>query len=207
MNHSLAAIAERIQGRNDALRSELITLDLLQSQLNNATQLLEVEELAHSSSRRELLASLQSAHEIELEALKLADAVRAIDDSSLASLREDATSMRDKTRALERLFDAEHAPVYARHDLSTKLYVAKIGSILDAARSRKRRREERLSSLAADVDRMRDDAEAMRNECERIIEKWKELDEREEEEDEEMVALGMQIKSVLAKVSYEEDCA
>ncbi len=47
---------------------------------------------------------------------------------------------------------------------------------------------------------MRHDIESMTSEHTRLIEIQNELDTKEEEDDEEMVALGMQIKSVLAKV-------
>ena len=52
------------------------------------------------------------------------------------------------------------------------------------------------------MDRQQGEASEMQTETERIREECCGMDRREEEDDEETVALNMQIKSVLAKVSY-----
>jgi len=54
---------------------------------------------------------------------------------------------------------------------------------------------------------MRHDIESMTSEHSRLLEIQAELEAKEEEDDEEMVALGMQIKSVLAKVRTTDDCS
>jgi hypothetical protein len=199
MNHSLAAIAERIQGRNDALRSELGTLDALQSQLHNANQLLQVEEIAHATTRKSLLLSLQSSHEIELQVLQLKDNIHTI-ESSISQLHNDTSTFHSKTRDFSHQFDTNHAPIYANHALSTKLYLLQLQSNLDNATSKNQNRANKLKSLHENATRMRHDIESMTSEHTRLIEIQNELDTKEEEDDEEMVALGMQIKSVLAKV-------
>lgn len=199
MNHSLAAIAERIQGRNDALRSELGTLDLLQSQVHNATHILHWEEMAHASSRKVLLTSLQSSHEIELQVLQLKDNIRST-DRSISNLQKETSILRDKTLALSNQYETKHAPVYANHSLSTKLYMLQLQSNLDAAQSKKRSRDDKLRQFQENTKRMRQDIDTMESEHGRISEMQNELAYKEEEDDEEMVALGMQIKSVLVKV-------
>ena len=136
MNHSLAAIAERIQGRNDALRSELETLALLQSQLRNASQRLQLEEAAHSTSRTELLTSLQSSHTIELQILQLKNNIRTI-EHSISNLQTTTTTLQSKTQTLSNTYDTSHAPIYANHTLSNQLYVLQLQSNLDAATSKK----------------------------------------------------------------------
>lgn len=199
MNHSLTAIAERIQGRNDALRSELETLDLLQSQVRNATQILQLEEIAHASSRKALLTSLQSSHETELQVLQLRDNIRTM-DHSISNLRNETSSFQTKTLALSNQFDTHHAPIYANHSLSTKLYLLQLQSNLDAAQWKKRNREDNLGQLQENTRRMRHDIDAMKSEHTRLTGIQNDFEDKEEEDDEEMVALGMQIKSVLAKV-------
>ena len=49
---------------------------------------------------------------------------------------------------------------------------------------------------------MRHDIDTMRDEHNRLVAIQNTMEEKEEEDDEEMVALGMQIKSVLAKVRF-----
>jgi len=206
MNHSLAAIAERIQGRNDALRSELGTLDALQSQLHNANQLLQLEEIAHATTRKSLLTSLQSSHEIELQILQLKDAIHSI-DTFVSQLHNDTSILHYKTSDLSHQFDTNHAPIYANHTLSTKLYLLQLQSNLDNATSKKQNRADKLKSLHENAIRMRHDIESMTSEHSRLLEIQAELEAKEEEDDEEMVALGMQIKSVLAKVRTTDDCS
>ena len=71
---------------------------------------------------------------------------------------------------------------------------------LVAAQRKKQRRETKLQSLKEQTERQTRESIEMRTECERIRDECMELDRREEEDDEETVALSMQIKSVLAKV-------
>lgn len=201
MNHSLAAIAERIQGRNDALRSELETLALLQSQLRNAYQRLQLEEAAHSTSRTELLTSLQSSHTIELQILQLKNNIRTI-EHSISNLQTTTTTLQSKTQTLSNTYDTSHAPIYANHTLSNQLYVLQLQSNLDAATSKKHNRDNQLLHLAENSKRMRQDIDTMRDEHNRLVAIQNTMEEKEEEDDEEMVALGMQIKSVLAKVRF-----
>ena len=52
------------------------------------------------------------------------------------------------------------------------------------------------------TDRQQGEASKMQTETKRIGEECCEMDRRNEEDGEEMLALNMQIKSVLAKVSY-----
>ncbi|KAL7523054.1 hypothetical protein ACHAXR_000008, partial [Thalassiosira sp. AJA248-18] len=87
----------------------------------------------------------------------------------------------------------------AKHDLSTKLYSMRSEACLVAAQKKKQRREEKLRSLKEQAEHQWIEAREMRTEKERINEECMDMDRREEEDDEETVALNMQIKSVLAK--------
>ena len=199
MNNSLAAVASRIQERNNALCSELATLDLLQTQHSQAEQTLKADERASTEVRKELLSTVRSRHGLELECLQIKNDSQSIDET-IAQLQSSTKDIRTKTNELERKFDQEHAPIYAKHDLSTKLYSMQSEATLVAAQRKKQRRETKLQSLKEQTERQTCESIEMRTECERIQDECMELDRREEEDDEETVALSMQIKSVLAKV-------
>jgi len=200
MNHSLAAVASRIQERNNALCSELATLELLQPQCIQAEQCLKADEAASAKARRELLTSVRARHGLELERLNIEDESRKIDES-VAEARKAAEVVRAETEELRRKFDEEQAPVFAAHDLKSKLHTMRSESTLVAAQRKKARREERLRDLRERTERQSGEAKEHRLEAQSVREGCEEMDRREEEDDEETVALGMQIKSVLAKVS------
>ena len=130
-------------------------------------------------------------------------------NSSASALHGEAADVRAGTGEIARRHDEEHAPIYAAHDLSTRLHSMRSEARLVAAQGRKRRREGRLRGLGDRTGRQRGEAGEMRTETDRIREERAEMDRREEEDDEETVALNMQIKSVLAKVrlSFAGICA
>ena len=72
---------------------------------------------------------------------------------------------------------------------------------LPLSERRRRTREGRLRILRETTNVQHREMEEMQNEHERISRGFAELDRREEEDDEMTMALDMQIKSVLAKVS------
>ncbi|KAL7551648.1 hypothetical protein ACHAWF_018050 [Thalassiosira exigua] len=198
MNHSLAAVASRIQERNNALRSELSALELLQIQLAQAEEQLAEDERKSADARRDLLEAVRRRHGLELDRLRVADESRRADEEASA-LRTEAEVLRARASELARKFDEEDAPTYARHDLSTKLHAMRSEAALVAAQRERRRREERLRDLRERAERQRADAAEARREEGRAREGCAEMERREEEDDEEAVALGMQIKGVLAK--------
>ena len=201
MNSSLAAVASRIQERNNALRTEVATFELLQSQHAQAEQCLKADEKASAEVRRELLTSVRSRHGLELECLQLKDQTLQIDESTI-ELKTKTDVIKSRTQELERNFDEDHAPIYAKHDLSTKLYSMRSEACLVAAQKKKQRREDKLRSLREQTERQRGEANEMLMEKERIQEECMEMDRTEEEDDEETVALNMQIKAILAKVCW-----
>ena len=69
------------------------------------------------------------------------------------------------------------------------------------AKRRHRTREGRLQNLRETTNIQRHEMEEMQNEGEHISRGFAELDRREEEDNEMTMALDMQFKSVLAKVS------
>ena len=116
-------------------------------------------------------------------------------------LRSCIDDIHEQTKQLQRKFDEEHVPIYAAHDVSTKVYTMKSEATLERAQTKKRRREEKLSYLSDMTKRQHEETKNMREENERLRENILALDELEEEEDEDLVALNMQIKSVLEKKS------
>ena len=198
MNQSLAAVASRIAERNNALRSELATLELLKAQKDEAEQCLKVDEHKSAEVRKQLLTAVRSRNDLELTCIVMKEDSLKVDES-ISDLQTKTAGIRDKTTELKRTVEDKHAPIYAKHDLSTKLYSMRSEACLVAAQRKKQRREGKLSSLKEQTNRQSEEASMMRVEKEQIHEECLELDRREEEDDEETVALNMQIKSVLAK--------
>jgi hypothetical protein len=199
MNHSLAAVASRIQERNNALSAELSTLEHLRARLARAESDLASDEAESSDVRARLLCAVRARHGTELDCLRVAEDARRT-NGEIEVLRAEIRRASERSRELEARFEAEHAPAYAEHDVSTSLYTARLGGALESSRRRRRIREERLSDLRERTESQMREADEMRLERERISIGFAELDRREEEDDEETMALGMQIKSVLAKV-------
>ena len=66
---SLAAVASRINERNNALRSELATLEILRSEEDAAKKVFDAEEKS-TREVQELLAASLRRHGLELERLR-----------------------------------------------------------------------------------------------------------------------------------------
>ena len=107
----------------------------------------------------------------------------------------------DRRGDLETGYETEHVTIYAKHDVSMMLYRRKVGGALSLAEGRRHTREGRLQNLRETTNVQHREMEEMQNECERILRGFAKLDRMEEEENEMTMALDMQIKSVLAKVS------
>lgn len=120
-------------------------------------------------------------------------------EEETAVLRSCIDDIHEQTRQLQQKFDEEHVPIYAAHDVSTTVYTMKSEATLERAQTKKRRREEKLSYLSDITKRQHEETKNWQEEDERLRENILALDELEEEEDEDLVALNMQIKSVLEK--------
>eukprot|EP00984_Skeletonema_dohrnii_P009678 scaffold3706_cov124-Skeletonema_dohrnii-CCMP3373.AAC.3 len=195
---SLAAVASRINDRNNALRSELTTLELLRSEEEEAKAIFIAEEKSTREVRGQLLTAVRSRHGLELECLRMKEETSKIEEET-SVLRSGIDDIRQQTRQLQQKFDEEQVPIYAAHDVTTKLYTMKSEATLERAQTKKRRREEKLSYLSDMTKRQNEETKNMREEHERLRENILALDELEEEEDEDLVSLNMQIKSVLEK--------
>jgi hypothetical protein len=195
---SLAAVASRINERNNALRSELATLELLRSEEEDAKAILIAEEKSTREMRQELLTAVRSRHGLELECLRTKGETAKIEEA-MSALRSGIDDIRERTKQLHRKFDEEQVPIYAAHDVSTKVYTMKSEATLERAQTKKRRREEKLAYLKVETRRQHEETKRMVEENERLRENILALDELEEEEDEDLVALNMQIRSVLEK--------
>lgn len=200
MNHSLTAVAARIQERNNALVSELATEELLKVQLSLAEQTLRADEEASLIVRKDLLSAVRDRHGLELECLQIKGETLKI-DASITELEKATKEIREQTKELEISIDEEQVPIYAKHDISTKLYSMRSEAALIAAQQKKQRREDKLRNLKEHTERQHKASQTMRMETESIRDECMELDRTEEEDDEETVALSMQIKSLLAKKS------
>ena len=197
---SLSSVANRIQERNNALLSEIAQLDLLQAQHEEATHQLTQEQHSSTNARKQLLSAVRSRHGLELECLRLKEESTSI-DTTVSKLQSSINDIRNQTTQLQTKFGTTHEPIYAQHDVSTKLYSMQSKSILLRAQKKIQHREDKLRHLAEETKRQAAEAEEMRAERERIRLEIGEMERREEDEDDEMGGLTMQIKQILAKVS------
>jgi chromosome segregation ATPase len=202
---SLREVAQRIQERNNTLASEQATLDLLRDQLDLAKKRLHADQLSTQTARKRLLEAVRSRHGVELDVLAKKEEIANIVDETSA-LRSSIEGIRLKTNELRAKFQREHAPLYARHDVSTSLHAMQFESLLVKAQTKKQRREEKLHHLRSETERQRVEIERMREETGRRRDEIEEFERREEEEDEEMVGLTMQIRQVLGKVRIDLIC-
>ena len=200
MNHSLAAVASRIQERNNALTSELATLDLLRARLSLAEIDLASAEAESTDARVRVLNAVRARHGTEIGVVRATDDARRV-AVEIDVLRAEIERWAGRSRDLESRFRSGHgAPAYAEHETRAYLYATMLGDALESAKRRRRDREGRLGRLRERTAGHTREADEIRLERDRISIGFAELDRREEEDDEETMALGMQIKSVLAKV-------
>jgi uncharacterized membrane-anchored protein YhcB (DUF1043 family) len=121
--------------------------------------------------------------------------------NEMDTLRTEIQHHQDQSQTLENKFAQDYLPMYSKHLVSTSLYLMECESKLASAQKKRKQREERLRTLRAKTNQQRNMVNDMREERTRISRGFAELDRREEEDDEETMALGMQIKDLLAKVS------
>jgi chromosome segregation ATPase len=201
---SLREVAQRIQERNNALATEQATFELLRDQLELAKNQLKSDQLATQSVRKGLLTAVRSRHGVELDCLALTEETTKIAEET-STLQSSIEAIRNKSSDLHRKFNEEQAPLYSTHTVSTTLHTRASESLLIRAQRKKSKREEKIHHLKSEGERQRVEVERMKDEMGRIRDMLDELDRREEEEDEEMVGVTMQIRQILAKVSY--DCS
>ena len=192
----LRTLCTQCQERNNVLRSELAALDMLRDSLIHEEKALKDEETASKDARKQLLLILRDRNEKEL--LLLNDESRPAKKATSA-IKSDTALIRGRSEELQNVFDREHAPIYARHDVSTRLYVMKSTACLDAAQRKKQRREDRLQYLRGETSRQRNEVGALLEEKRTAEERSKFLLESEEQDDDEVVEIASIIKHVLSK--------
>jgi chromosome segregation ATPase len=117
----------------------------------------------------------------------------------VSALRSGIDDILERTKQLQRKFDEDEVSIFAAHDVSMKVYTMKSEATLERAQTKKRRREEKLAYLKDETKRQHEETKKMREEKQKLknqVEEWLLV---EEEEDEDLVSLNMQIKSVLEK--------
>lgn len=201
MNHSLAAVASRIQERNNTLCTELASLDVLRSQLTKAESDLVVNTTASTTARVQFLSTVQDRHSVELELLRTTVEEGTRVKNEIDTLRTEIQQCQESAQNLENKFAQDYLPMYSKHSVSTALYLMECEHTLASAQKKRKQREERLCTLRTKTNQQRCMVEEMRLERTRISRGFAELDRREEEDDDETMALGMQIKDLLTKVS------
>ena len=171
---------------------------MLRDSLNHEEKVLKDEENKARCARKRLLMILRERNEKELQLLD--------DDScptmkTTTAIKSETALIRERSEQLQNEFDREHAPIYARHDVSTRLHVMKSKACLAAAQRKKQRREDRLQYLRGETSRQRNEVGALIEEKERLQENIKVLLDSEEQDDDEVVETASIIKHVLSKKS------
>ena len=181
-------------------------MDVLRSQLTKAESDLVGNAAASNSARVQFLSTVQDRHSVELELLRTTaeEGTRLKDE--IDTMREEIQRYQESARDLENEFARDYLPVYSKHSASTSLYLMGCEGKLASAQKKRKQREGRLCTLRTKTNQQRCMVEEMREERTRISRGFAELDRREEEDDEETMALGMQIKDLLAKVRVCDRC-
>ena len=197
---TFSAVASRINERNNALKTELATLELLREEQQGAKLSLLEEEKSSREVREELLTAVRSRHGLELECLRMKGEMAKIDDA-VRRMRSNTDDIREQTKELQRKFTEEQVPIFAEHLTQISFFTMKSEATLERAQTKKRRREEKLAYLHDETKRQQEEITNMKREHDMLRENIVEMGQMEEEEDEDLVALNMQIKSVLEKKS------
>lgn len=179
------------------MRSELAALDMLRDSLAHEEQVLKDEENKTKCARKHLLMAQQERNDKELQLLSIDGSCPA--KKSTTAIKSDTALIRERSEELHHEYLEEHAPIYARHDVSTRLHLMKSNACLDAAQRKKQRREDRLQYLRGETSRQRNEVGELIEENEIIEEKIKSLLASEEQDDDEVVEIDSIIKHVLSK--------
>ena len=181
-------------------------MDVLRSQLKKAESDLVGNAAASTTARVQFLSTVRDRHSVELELLRTTvDEGTRLEDE-IDAMRSEIRRYQESARDLENKFARDYLPVYSKHIVSTSLYLVECESKLASAQKKRKQREDRLCALRTKTNQQRCMVEEMREERTRISRGFAELDRREEEDDEETMALGMQIKDLLAKVRVCDRC-
>lgn len=199
ISESIQAVAQKILEKANTLQSERNTLEqltLLESSLEKSHQ---DEEEHYNNIRMDLLKVLRIRHGLELELIQTTHEEQDILDR-MEMYKEEMSSQEKEINEIKDAMEEERK-IMAPHLCKIRLYQMHVEGDLEQKQTMKRKRQEQLDELDFQHERnLMDEAEFIKeyNEIESEVEILK---EEERKEDEEIAALGLQIRAMLEKKS------
>jgi chromosome segregation ATPase len=196
--NGIAAVAAKFQDRASQLASEQATLDSNLEKLLEVQRKLREEELENRRARLEMLKSVGKRHSIEVDWMELHDEIIlkkrcvAQDRDEVGMLQAKIDRMRHTAATLQEEYSTHRAEI----DLFRHLFEGEI----QQREQEVARREDTLQKFQRDSDELKCAIEDIDRQTEQLIQEQRQLEEQAEKEDEEIAAIGMQIRATLTKV-------
>jgi len=199
ISESIQAVAQKILEKANTLQSERNTLEQLTLLESTLEQSYQDEQDHYNQIRMDLLKVLRTRHGLELELMQTTHEEQDVLDR-LEMYKEEMMSQEKEMNGIKDVMEEERK-VMAPHLCKIRLYQMHVEGDLEQKQTMKRKRQEQLDELHFQHERdVMEEAEFIKeyNEIENDIEILK---EEERKEDEEIAALGLQIRAMLEKKS------
>jgi chromosome segregation ATPase len=196
--NGIAAVAAKFQDRTSQLASEQATLEFHLEKLREVQRKLREEEWENRRARLEMLKSVGKRYTIEVDWMELQDKI-ALKKRCVEQERDEVEMLQAKIGRVRRTaatLQEYYSIPRAEMDLFRLLFEGEIHQKEQEAAQR----EDTLQKLQRDSDKLKGAIEDMDRLVEEVIQEQRQLDEQAEKEDEEIAAIGMQIKATLTKV-------
>lgn len=196
--NGIAAVAAKFQDRTSQLASEQATLEFHLEKLREVQRKLREEEWENRRARLEMLKSVGKRYSIEVDWMELQDNItlkkRCVekDRDEVAMLQVKIEHLRRTAATLQEYYSTPSAEM----DLFRHLFEGEIQQKEQQAAQR----EDTLQKLQRESDELKGAIEDMDRQVEQVIQEHGQLEEQAEKEDEEIAAIGMQIRATLTKV-------
>jgi len=195
--NGIAAIAAKFQDRASQLASEQATLDVNRERLREAQCQLEHEEIQHTKARREMLTCVCTHHTAELDRMALEEQVetkkRCIEQS-----RWEVKELQSKLEQMRRRIEDQQSN-YTGHIVETELFRRIFEGEIRRNKEEAEKREQTLVQILRESEQAQRDMDDINRQIDILVQEQRPMEEKAEIEDEEITAIGMQIKATLAK--------
>jgi chromosome segregation ATPase len=196
--NGIAAVAAKFQDRASQLVSEQATLDLNLEKLKEVQSKLRQEELDNRKARLEMLTSVCKRQTIELDLMKLEDEI-VVKERCVAQDRDEVEKLQAKIEHMRR-YAATLEAYYSTHTTETDLFRRIFEGEIRQKEQDAEQREQTLRNLLRNSEQVKLEIEDVNRQTEQLIQEQRQLELQAELEDEEIAAIGMQIKATLSKV-------
>lgn len=199
ISESIQAVGQKILEKANCLKSERNTLEqltLLESSLYESHQ---DEQNQYNRIRMDLLKVLRMRHGLELELMQM---TREEQDVlyRVETYKEELSIQERELKQWKNSIEDE-IKMIGPHLCKIRLYQMEIEGTLEQKQRMKRKRQEQLDELRFKHERNSSDVIEYTKECNQIEEEIEIMKDEEKREDEEIAALGLQIRAMLEKKS------